>query len=91
MAYPQLRSMNESLDQGAVDGKYKQIRRDTVAQPGDTEATLAARRQLHLAYYGVGEARMADIPGGRGYKTMPFFVPNKFEIEEEGPTFGKTW
>jgi len=26
-----------------------------------------------------------------GFKNMPFFVGNKFEIEEEGPTFGKTW
>lgn len=90
MAYPQLRSMNESLDQGAIDGTYKQMRRDTVAQPADTAATLASRRQLHLAYYGIGEARMADVPG-RGYKPMPFFEPNKFETEEEGSVFGKTW
>jgi len=44
---------------------------------------MNSRRQLHLAYYGIGEARMADVPG-RGFKNMPFFVGNKFEIEEEG-------
>lgn len=90
MAYPTLRSMNEALDRGAIDGKYKQIRRDTADIPGDTAATYAAREQLHLAYYGIGEARMMDIPG-RGTKPAPDFVPNKFEQAEEGPTFGKTW
>lgn len=90
MAINASRSMNESLDQGAIDGTYKQIRRDTAGQPANTAAMMDSRRQLHLAYYGIGEARMADIPG-RGLKNMPFFVENKFEIEEEGPTFGKTW
>jgi len=91
MAINASRSMNESLDQGAIDGTYKQIRRDTAGQTsehGGYDETLVAN--LHLAYYGIGEARMADVPA-EGLRNMPFFVGNKFEIEEEGPTFGKTW
>lgn len=90
MAYPKLRSMNTELDRGAIDGKYKQIRRDTSDILMDTDATYASRRQLHLAYYGIGEARMMDVPG-RGTKPAPDFYPNKFEVEEEGPYFGKSW
>lgn len=90
MAYPPLRSMNDELDRGAIDGKYKQIRRDVADIPGDTQATYAAREQLNLLYYGIGEARMVDVPG-RGTRPAPGFVPNKFEREEDGPTFGKAW
>lgn len=90
MAYPRLRSMNDELDRGAIDGKYKQIRPNTSDIPSDTNATYTAREQLSLLYYGIGEARVVDVPG-RGTRSAPGFVPNKFEQAEDGLTFGKAW
>lgn len=42
------RSLNESLDEGATDSKYRKVRPDTtvIAGAGD-EATMANRQSLH--------------------------------------------
>jgi hypothetical protein len=42
------RSQNESLNNGATDGKYRKRRPDTEVQPGDGDAsTMANRASLH--------------------------------------------
>lgn len=48
------RSMNNSLNEGATDGKYRKVRPDTevVAGLGD-EQTVANRQSLH-PFYGYG-------------------------------------
>ena len=56
MAVNSSRSMNESLNNGATDGKYRKARPDTevIAGLGD-EATLDNRQSLH-PFYGYGFA-----------------------------------
>ena len=91
MAYPKLRSMNDSLVEGATDGKYKKLRPDTHAETNDSMATYTTRRALNLPYYGVGEARMVEVPGRNSYVPNPCFMPNKFEILEDESILGETW
>ena len=91
MAYPQLRSMNDSLVNGATDGKYKKLRPDTECMDGDTQATYTTRRSLNLPYYGVGEPRMFEVPGRNSYVPNPKFTPNKFETLEDESILGETW
>lgn len=48
------RSMNNSLNEGATDGKYRKVRPDTEVVPGlGDEQTLANRQSLH-PFYGYG-------------------------------------
>jgi hypothetical protein len=91
MAYPPLRSMNESLKNGATDGKYKKIRPDTEASPMNSESTYITRQSLSLPYYGVGEARMIEVPGQNSYGPKPDAHPNKFERLEDSGVLGQTW
>lgn len=91
MAYPPLRSMNESLKSGATDGKYKKIRPDTQEMPMNTEATYTTRKALSLPYYGIGEPRMIEVPGQNSYSPKPDSVPNKFERLEDSSILGETW
>lgn len=94
MAKPQLRSMNGALTEGATDGKYKKIRMDaecSVDVDGQQANTYHSREQLHLAYYGIGEARTMRVPGTNESRTMPDYYPNRFETAEDGPVFGKNW
>ena len=54
MAVNSSRSMNESLNEGATDGKYRKVRPDT--QVGDLkghEDTVDNRQSLH-PFYGYG-------------------------------------
>jgi len=91
MAYPQLRSMNADLNRGAyMDGQVKQLRPDSSSSL-DSEENYAAKRSLSLPYYGFGQPRVVNVPGTN--RTIPTgdFVNNKFETEEDGPVFGKTW
>ena len=45
--------MNQSLDAGATDGKYRKARPDTEESSMNTSATLANRQSLH-PFYGYG-------------------------------------
>jgi len=48
MAVNSSRSMNQSLDAGATDGKYRKARPDTEVVPGaGSEETLANRQALN--------------------------------------------
>ena len=54
MAVNTSRSMNESLTEGATDGKYRKVRPNTeVADVQGNEKTLDNRQSLH-PFYGYG-------------------------------------
>ena len=54
MAVNSSRSMNQSLDAGATDGKYRKVRPDTEVIPGaGNEETVTDRQSLH-PFYGYG-------------------------------------
>ena len=92
MAINASRSMNADLRQGAyMDGTVKQLRPDACSPEPDASINYAAKRSLSLPYYGFGEPRMINVPGTDGLVPATDFVTNKFETEEDGPTFGKTW
>jgi hypothetical protein len=91
MAYPPLRSMNNSLVEGATDGKYKKLRPNTDGGMMNQEATNTTRRSLSLLYYGIGEARMNEVPGRNTYVPNPSFTPNKFETLEDSSVLGESW
>lgn len=91
MAYPQLRSMNNCLVDGATDGKYKKLRPNSSASSMNTEATYETRRSLSLLYYGYGEAKMFEVPGRNTYVPNPCFTPNKFETLEDDSVLGESW
>lgn len=73
MAYPQLRSMNASLTEGATDGRYKKVisDRDGVVDP----QTYANRDELDDVWYGIHETNPKDVPGMSGYKSTPNYRP----------------
>lgn len=91
MAYPQLRSMNGALREGATDGKYKKIRPDSTGHPTDDDVTYTTRRSLSLPYYGIGEPRMVEVPGQNAYVPKPYSHENKFERLEDQSILGETW
>lgn len=91
MAYPQLRSMNASLVEGATDGKYKKQRPNTSGGEMNQEVTNTTRRSLNLLYYGIGEAKMVEVPGQDTYKPNPCYTPNKFEKLEDSGILGQAW
>lgn len=54
MAVNTSRSMNDSLDEGATDGKYRKVRPDTeVGDHNGHESTVDNRQLLH-PFYGYG-------------------------------------
>jgi hypothetical protein len=60
MAYAQPRSANRELEQGMVDGSYKQVIKD---RGGEVEqATWYARSDLSCIYYAIHEAPVMDTP-----------------------------
>jgi hypothetical protein len=91
MAYPQLRSMNDSLVEGATDGKYKKRRPDTSGGLLNQDTTNTTRKALSLLYYGIGEAKMVEVPGQDSYRPNPCFTPNKFETLEDSSVLGVSW
>lgn len=62
MAYPAARSSNRELEQGSVDGKYKQVIKDRGGVVEQT--TWRARDDLSCVYYGIHEAPVMDTPDG---------------------------
>jgi hypothetical protein len=73
MAFPQSRSMNGSLSEGATDGKYKKINpnRDGTVDP----ATAENRLDLSDQWYGLREKRVKVAPDGLLHAT-PNYVDN---------------
>jgi hypothetical protein len=60
MAYAQPRSSNRELEQGMVDGSYKQVIKD---RGGEVEqATWYARSDLSCIYYAIHEAPVMNTP-----------------------------
>jgi hypothetical protein len=56
MAVNSSRSMNQSLEEGSTDGKYRKVRPNTeVVQDAGHEATLNNRQSLH-PFFGYGFA-----------------------------------
>lgn len=74
-----------------MDGQVKQLRPDATSAVMDSSVNYAAKRSLSLPYYGFGQSRVVNVPGTNRTVPTADFVPNKFETEEDGPTFGKTW
>lgn len=60
MAYARSRSAIDELNQGMIDGTYKQVSRDRggVIDP----ATWAARKDLHDVWYGIHELPVKELP-----------------------------
>ena len=63
MAFPQSRSMNGDLNEGATDGKYKKVIRDRggYIDPG----TTLNRLELDDHFYGIHEDRSKVRPDGK--------------------------
>lgn len=91
MAYPTLRSMNQDLISGATDGKYKKQRPNSSNGGMNDEVTNTTRQSLNLLYYGIGEARMTEVPGRNTYVPNPCYRPNKFEKLEDSGMLGQAW
>jgi hypothetical protein len=60
MAYAPNRSANRELEQGSIDGKYKQVIKDRGGVP--EQATWYQRDDLSCIYYGIHEAPVMDTP-----------------------------
>lgn len=74
MSYPPTRSMNDSLSEGATDGKYKKVIQD---RDGAVEAaTYADRADLDDYYHGIHEKQPKVRPDGRIVAT-PNYVPTR--------------
>lgn len=91
MALPTLRSMNDSLVEGATDGKYKKQRPNSSNGGMNDIDTNITRQSLNLLYYGIGEARMVEVPGRNTYTDNPCYRPNKFERLEDSGVLGQSW
>ena len=67
MAVNTSRSMNQGLNEGATDGKYRKVRPDTEVIPGvSSEETLDNKQTLHPVYgYGFATSEYPNpvIPG----------------------------
>ena len=94
MAYPQLRSMNASLQKGAVEGKYKQLYpdRECVGPDAVAESSYHMKDELSLLYYGWGMKQHQDVPAGPNHATITGYTPNRLEQEgHNGPVLGRAW
>lgn len=94
MAYPQLRSMNRSLHEGATDGRYKKVRPDTECSVTDDKMknlTYDTRENLSLPYYGIGEKRTVNVPAGPNDVELPDFYMNKLDKYVNSGILGQTW
>lgn len=69
MALPPLRSCNDELNQGSIDGTYQQVNmnRGGVIDP----ATWNARKDLYSTWYGINETVEKEMPDGLGRCSTP--------------------
>jgi hypothetical protein len=72
MAMAASRSCNNELNQGCIDGTYKQVNmnRGGVIDP----ATEAARKDLSPTWHGMVEAQVKEMPDGIGPVRTPTTV-----------------
>lgn len=78
MAYPRSRSAIDELNQGMIDGTYKQVSRD---RGGDIDpATWAARRDLPDIFYGIHEAPVKELPDGLPAQTPTYQATPQAQI-----------
>jgi len=94
MAYPQLRSMNGSLAEGATDGRYKKIRPDTECADTNDKVqnlTYEVREDMSLPYYGIGMSGKMNVPGGKQDVTTPDFYMNRLDEKVRNGLLGQTW
>ena len=70
MAYPKPRSANDELNQGMIDGTYRQIvmNRGGVIDP----ATYATRRHLNDVWYGLHEVDVKEMPDALPARTPTY-------------------
>jgi hypothetical protein len=74
MAYAPHRSAIDELNQGMIDGTYKQVAPN---RGGQIEpATYAARKDLHDVWYGIHEAAVKELPDALPAHT-PTFVATR--------------
>lgn len=72
MAYPKTRSSIDELNQGMIDGTYRQIAPN---RGGEIEPTTwAARKDLNDVWYGLHEATLKELPDGIGPAHTPTTV-----------------
>jgi hypothetical protein len=69
MAYPESRSMNADLSEGATDGKYKKVRPDVNAV---SDSTYVSRKDLDDRYYGIHEKQVKVAPDGLLHATPDY-------------------
>lgn len=70
MAYAPRRSANDELNQGMIDGTYKQVAKD---RGGVVEvSTYAARKDLFDVWYGIHEAPLKELPDALPARTPTF-------------------
>lgn len=69
MAHPPLRSCNDELNQGSIDGTYQQVspNRGGVIEP----TTWNTRRDLYPTWYGINEVVSKEMPDGVGPVNTP--------------------
>lgn len=83
MAYPPLRSMNQSLKTGTVEGSYKMIRKDaecSTAVDAAMNNTYDTRDDMNLQYYGIGMKETMHLPGRPGVEfRSPDYYDNKLQ------------
>lgn len=94
MAYPPLRSMNASLQKGAVEGRYKQLYpdRECVGIDEERHSTYHKKDELSLLYYGYGMKQHQDVPTGPDHAEIQGYYPNRLELEgHNGPVLGRAW
>lgn len=73
MAYPKSRSAIDDLNQGMIDGTYRQVAPN---RGGVIEgATQAARKDLSDVWYGIHETPIKELPDAIPAHT-PTFQPN---------------
>jgi hypothetical protein len=71
MTHAPSRSMNADLNQGSVDGKYKQVVRDRGGIGANNSETVRARMELNDVWYGIHEQQVKIRPDGK-----PVHTPN---------------
>jgi hypothetical protein len=72
MAYPGSRSVNDELEAGATDGKYRKVIND---RGGVVEHIFTSDREcLTGAFYGIHEAGQMRVPGGDRSCRNPYGV-----------------
>lgn len=79
MAYPQLRSCNDCLKDGILDGGWKHYRPNTGGIVEDTTAQI--RRDMSGVWHGFRESHIKILPDGRPYISKNFVDVTPQDVE----------